>query len=477
MADLDNLDVDELKKHIRELSKKLEEEKQENYGLMRKLQQKETLEHDLKIEHESDLADIASKDQQIKELNAKLKNASKPVIDTSERDNLIDELQQKLEELEKELRKTKEDLELAQSEKHNESSAHDLSLLRNDLINMETLHHEKCDYLEELLSNLNSELAEKAQQLCHFQSSSEQLRSELETIKEEIEQKDEELVFLRNELMLLRKPETELEENRERGNSLFSEVEDNRVKAIAALKNTTRSAEQAHQDLAVAKSEIQALKVENFSLHRKWEELVSTNIMLTTLEDGLIEKLKERIEVLNRELDASEVRSMQNLLDSIPKSTVDNNQWIKLIMQDQLKKENELTMKIRTLEMNLLYSEEAQIQLRKKSNMYIAEVTALKGELGKLKLEVGNRVPMDEEAKYIPLPEDSGDNAPYMTPSRVDALSKLFTTFEKKNKCFNVKFSPGTKSETQDDDKSEARKPARSVKSVVKTTTFLTTKK
>jgi len=45
-----------------------------------------------------------------------------------------------------------------------------------------------------------------------------------------------------------------------RGNSLFSEVEDNRLVAMAALKNTKKDAEQAVRNLAAAQSEIHALK-------------------------------------------------------------------------------------------------------------------------------------------------------------------------------------------------------------------------
>jgi hypothetical protein len=54
--------------------------------------------------------------------------------------------------------------------------------------------------------------------------------------------------------------EQDVDSKNERGNSLFSEVEDNRLKAMAALKNTKKNAEQAVQDLASAKLEIHALK-------------------------------------------------------------------------------------------------------------------------------------------------------------------------------------------------------------------------
>ncbi|XP_065353243.1 protein Spindly-B isoform X2 [Cloeon dipterum] len=479
--EVENLDENQLKSKIFEYIKALEEKTQENHALKMKLGQSDKLCIDLKEDNETCTKEIADKEGEIKALREKLKNASKPV-DSSDKDDQIEALQEKLEALQLQLRNNAKELELATAANQDETLNSDLSLAKHDLSNFELVHQESCSRYEETIKGLNQELNEKTRSLCHLESTVENLKIELQTLREKFEEKEEEAIFLQNELMLYKQPvaEVEPEANKERGNSLFSEVEDNRVKALAALKNTKRGAEQAYRDLAVAKSEIQALKVQNFSLHRKWDDLVFGNTMLDQSEEKLVGKLKEKVKCLTEKLAKCEMDALKSIGDRIPKS-LENHQWVKLLMEDQKKRENELESKIRSMEMSNLLAEEAVIRAKRKLNMKVAEITALEAQLGKAKLDLEN-CKEKEEGAAIPLPSAPALNnlaAPVasidicqMTPVRANALNRLLGSIIAKNE--SMKLSEDTKEEEAQNDK-PLMKPAS--KFIVKPTKMITSKK
>ncbi|CAH1390199.1 unnamed protein product [Nezara viridula] len=176
----------------------------------------------------------------------------------------------------------------------------------------------------------NSQMVMKSKELEEMlEITKEMLKSKSETLMstiEAFEELKEEKALLSSELAVLKAGPLE---NKERGNSLFSEVDIKRQAIEKKMEILRNKYLQAKKILAVKNNEMERLKAENRKIQMFWDEEVS-NVKLR--EQKLLESYKQTNDELRSLIRKLELRPESPEIITISDKDMSNMQWIHTII-------------------------------------------------------------------------------------------------------------------------------------------------
>ncbi|XP_014273319.1 uncharacterized protein Spindly [Halyomorpha halys] len=272
----------------------------------------------------------------------------------------------------------------------------ELKELKEELAECKTINHN--------IELTNSQLAIKSKELEEtLDITKEMLKSKTETLMstiEAFEELKEEKALMSSELAILKAGPLE---NKERGNSLFSEVDIKRQAIEKKMEILRNKYLQAKKILAVKNNEMERLKAENRKIQMFWDEEVSN---VKQREQKLLESYKQTNEELRSLIHKLELRPESPEIITISDKDMSNMQWIHTII-DKARAESR--------DLRKAYENKACDMLLVEENLYgmSIEIKNLKKQAIKDKAQIDelqSKLNAFENPDNTIIPEEKGDS-------------------------------------------------------------------